>query len=81
MPGTIAEFLNNIRWGIYEYLQLELFGSIRNRGGDPPRYEYTYPEAVVNEFAKVCYWDLMNTVRSVPYVRKFVAKQSLKSKY
>jgi hypothetical protein len=32
--STIAEFLNNIRWGIYEYLQPEFRRSIVWEGGD-----------------------------------------------
>jgi hypothetical protein len=79
--STITEFLNNIRWGIREYLQPEFSRSIVYTGGNPLDYRYTYPEGVVNEFAKTCYWDLMNTVRSDPPVNKFVASQTLKSRY
>jgi hypothetical protein len=79
--STIVEFLNNIRWGIHEYLQPEFSRSIVYMGGQPLEYRYTYPEGLVNEFAKICYWDLMNAVRSAPIVRKFVATQLLKSRY
>ena len=41
--STIAEFLNNIRWGIYEYMQPEFRRSIVWEGGDPPKYRYIYP--------------------------------------
>lgn len=79
--STIAEFLNNIRWGIYEYLQPELRRSIVWEGGDPPKYRYTYPNAVTSRFAKECYWELMNEVRSAPYMRKFTVSKWLKLRY
>lgn len=79
--NTIAEFLNNIRWGIYEYLQPELRRSIVWEGGDPPKYRYTYPAAVVSDFGKECYWNLLNEVRRPPYVRKFAVTKWLKLRY
>lgn len=78
--GTIAEFLNNIRWGIYEYLQPEFRRSIVPEGGNP-KYRYTYPKEVTHEFAKQCYWDLMNDVRAAPYVRRFEVTKWLKLRY
>ena len=79
--STIAEFLNNIRWGIYEYLQPEFRRSIVWEGGDPPMYRYTYPNGVVCNFAKQCYWDLMNEVHVQPYVRRFKVTKWLKLRY
>ena len=79
--STIAEFLNNIRWGIYEYLQPEFCRSIVWESGNSPMYKYTYPESIQNKFAKSCYWDLMNEVRSVPYMRRFRVTKWLKLRY
>lgn len=79
--STIAEFLNNILWGVHEYLQPEYQRSLVKEGGDPPKYRFTYPPNVVNEFAKTCYWDLLNEVRRRPYVRRFRVKQWLKLRY
>lgn len=79
--STIAEFLNNIRWGIYEYLQPEFRRSIIWEGGDPPKYRYTYPKGVTTKFAKECYWEIMNEVRSPPYVRRFQVTKWLKLRY
>ena len=53
--STIAEFLNNIRWGIFEYLQPEYKRSIVWEGGDPPKYHYTYPKDIQSSFTKACY--------------------------
>jgi hypothetical protein len=79
--STIAELLNNIRWGIYEYLQPEFRRSIVWEDGDPPKYRYTYPEGVITKFAKECYWEIMNEVRSPPYVRRFQVTKWLKLRY
>jgi hypothetical protein len=70
--GRIAEFLNNIRWGVYEYLQPEFRRSFTRIPGDPHgRYEYKYPAGLGEKFAKDCYWNLMNEVRDKPYMRRF----------
>jgi hypothetical protein len=79
--STIAEFLNTIRWGIYEYLQPEFRRSIVWEGGDPPKYRYTYPTDVTTRFARECYWELMNEVRSAPYVARFQVTRYLKLRY
>lgn len=79
--STIAEFLNNIRWGIYEYLQPEFQRSIVWEGGNPPMYRYSYPEGINSGFAKTCYWELMNEIRREPYMRKFKVTKWLKQRY
>jgi hypothetical protein len=45
--STIAEFLNNIRWGIYEYLQPEFRRSIIWESHNPPKYRYTYSQRIL----------------------------------
>jgi len=80
--STIAEFLNNIRWGIYEYLQPEFYQSIVYESTEhPKKYHYTYPKGINNGFAKSCYWDLMDEVRSEPYMNKFQVTRYLKMRY
>ncbi len=79
--STIAEFLNEIRWGIYEYLLPEFRRSSTPRGGDPPRDEYLYPEGVGTELGKALYWDLMNRVRAAPYFPPFQVTRYLKLRY
>jgi hypothetical protein len=80
--SAIAEFLNNIRWGIYEYLQPEYNQSIIYIENDHyNRYKYTYPQGVNNKFAKECYWSLMNEVHSKPYMNKFKVTRFLKMRY
>lgn len=79
--STIAEFLNNIRWGIYEYLQPEFQRSIVWESRDPPKYRYAYPKGVTSRLAQEYYWDIMNEVRSPPYVRRFQVTKWLKLRY
>ena len=79
--STIAEFLNNIRWGIYNYLQPEFCRSIVWDNKKSHIYRYTYPLDVNNKFAKNCYWELMNEVRNVPYMKKFQVTKYLKQIY
>jgi len=77
--STLAEFLNNIRWGIYDYMRPEFSRSFTRIEGDAyGRYEYKYPSNLTAEFAKECYWNLMNDVRSTPYVRRFKVPEVLK---
>jgi len=80
--SAIAEFLNNIRWGIYEYLQPEFQQSIvYEPSEDITRYHYTYPDEIKTDFAKHCYWELMNDIRSKPYMKKFHVTEYLKMRY
>lgn len=79
--STIAEFLNNIRWGIFDYLQPEFRRSIVYDKDNPPAYRYTYPEGVSTKLAQECYWELMNDVRHEPYVRRFQVTRWLKLRY
>ena len=79
--SAIAEFLNNIRWGIYDYLQPELQHSIVWEGGNSHIYRFTYPAAVVSNFGKQCYWNLLNEIRITPYVRRFETTKWLKLRY
>ena len=80
--SAIAKFLNNIRWGIYEYLEPEYNKSIVYIENDYyKRYRYTYPQGVNNKFAKGCYWNLMNEVRSKPYMKQFEITKYLKMTY
>jgi hypothetical protein len=79
--STIAEFLNDIRWGVYQYLQPEFKQNLVWESRNPPKYRYTYPTQVVSSLGKHCYWEIMNDVRREPYMRKFRVTQYLKLRY
>lgn len=79
--STIAEFLNNIRWGIHNYLIPEYKQSIVLKGGDPREYKYTFPRGVESKFVKNTYWELMNAIRLKPPIKKFKVNRYLKLRY
>lgn len=74
----IVEFLNDIRWDVFEYLhpayERSWYPRTRFRGD----YGYNLPESIVNPFAQAMYWDLMNRVRRKPYMSRFVVDKSFK---
>lgn len=77
----LVEQLNNIRWGIQEYLQPEFNRSMIHEGCTPPRYRYTYPLGIKAEFAKLCYWELMNDIRAAPCMKRFKTYRVLTRSY
>ena len=82
--SQIAEFLNNIRWSIYEYLQPEFQRSWHqrdNRATDFPAYGYHVPLGVTQPLAQAMYWNLMNRSRSQPFMPQFVISENVKRRY
>lgn len=79
--SAIAEFLNNIRWGIYEYLRAEFIKSFTQDDPDSIMYKFRIPTSVNRELAISMYWHLMNEVRSEPYIPKFEVSRYYKMRY
>lgn len=79
LSSYIIEMLNNIRWGIQEYLKPLFEESIIS--GDNGYYRYNYPEEIQSELGKHCFWDLMNEVRRGPYLKKFEIPSYKKERY
>lgn len=79
--SNIVEMLNNIQWGIHDYLLPEFNKSYEKDDSDRMRYRYIYPRNIKNEFVKKCYWDLMNSIRTKPRLRKFESTKYLKMTY
>jgi hypothetical protein len=81
--STIAEFLNNIRWGIFEYLQPEFARAYRVTSYDAGAaiYEFDVPAEITAPIAKTMYWDLMNMARSKPYFPRFTVTPNLKLRF
>jgi hypothetical protein len=77
--NAIVEFINNIRWGIYDYLQPQYQRSMV-RHADEVGYHYTYPEEVKDELARANYWELMNKVRQPPYFQRFEVPEFWKNR-
>ncbi len=82
--SQIAEFLNNLCWEIFEYLQPEFQRSwhlTENATPDFPMYTYHIPADIADPLARAMYWDLMNRVRAKPWVHRFIISDSLKARY
>jgi hypothetical protein len=82
--SQIGEFLNNIRWAIYGYLQPEFRRSwhLTDRAtADFPIYGYRVPPEIAKPVAVAMYWDVMNRSRSKPYVQRLVISPHVKKLY
>lgn len=79
--SNIAEHLNNIRWGIFDYLTPEFSRSFEWCDPPPLGYRYRYPADSGDPLAKAMHWDLMNQVRSRPYFPRFATTELLKQRY
>ena len=80
----VCEFLNNIRWAIRTYLRPEFNRSYyldecRNKIlGEEFLYGYKVPENIKSRYARNCYWDLMNKLRTNPSIRRFIVSRHFK---
>lgn len=82
--SQIAEFLNNIRWAIYDYLQPEFQRSWHwtdKATAQFPIYSYRVPAEITEPLALAMYWNAMNRSRSRPYMPRFVVTDALKQRY
>lgn len=82
--SQIAEFLNNIRWATYRYLQPEFRRSwhLTDRAtADFQIYNYRMPPEIIEPVAIAMYWDAMNHSRSKPSVQEFTISPHMKARY
>jgi hypothetical protein len=81
--SNIIEMLNNLRWGLQQYLLPQFIKSYKKDKSDSRgfRYKYSYPTGVRKRFAKICYVGLMNSVRRQPCFKKFRTTKWLKLRY
>jgi hypothetical protein len=82
--SQIAEFLNNIRWAIYNYLQPEYQRSWHwsdRATVQFPIYSYRVPAEITEPLALAMYWNAMNRSRSSPYMPRFVVTDGFKRYY
>ena len=67
--------------GVFTNIAASSGAALFGEDGNPPMYRYTYPKGVEHSFARQCYWDLMNEVRTQPYVRRFEVTKWLTLRY
>lgn len=79
--STLVQLLNDLRWGVHNYLKPEYLRSYRKDPVDEIRYSYDVPAGIVHNIAQTCYRDLMNSAHHGPSVKPFKASRYLKSRY
>lgn len=79
----IAWHLNELRWGIYQYLLTEFRRSYTPTDviSGLQMYEYDVPPSIVDPLVRSMYWDLMNGVRSPPYFPRFTISPHFRNLY
>ncbi|MGD9851042.1 MAG: hypothetical protein AB7T38_07235 [Nitrospirales bacterium] len=78
---VITELLNNVRWGIHNYLYPEYLKAKNQDSDDLTKYSYKFPQGISDDFVKTCYLDLMSLVRRKPNMEPFLADSSWKAHY
>ena len=77
--GTwLAELLNNVRWGLQEYLFPTFERSYTRDPDHEHRYSYIYPDGVASDIPRQWFWRLMNNIRSGPPLKRFAGAHYLK---
>lgn len=79
--STVCEFLNNIRWGIYEYLRQAVCDRYLPNEDGSIGYKWKSPSELNSRYAYECHWNLMNAVRSPPHMPRFHVTRWLKIRY
>jgi hypothetical protein len=75
--GTwLAELINNVRWGMQDYLN-PVFQRAYTLGIDQS-YSYGYPAPIVHDTPRAWFWRLMNHVRTGPYIGRFMGAPYMK---
>lgn len=80
LSSYITEMLNEILWGIHDYLSFEYDHSLKI-DKETDSYSYTIPKHIQSAYVKTCYWDLMNRIRSKPCLQRFKSPVYLKLRY
>ncbi len=77
--GTwLAELLNNVRWGLQEYLFPTFKIAYTRDPEDEIRYSYAYPPGFTADIPRQWFWRLMNNIRSGPPLKQFIGAHYLK---
>jgi len=77
--GTwLVELINNVRWGLQEYLMPAFQTAYRPLPDSDAMYEYLYPSSLSDPIARQWFWRLMNHVRDKPYIKRFTGAHYLK---
>lgn len=81
LASHICEMLNNICWGIYTYMIPEFGNSYHRTNDNLAGYAFHVPESIQSEYARDCYWELMNGLIRKPFFEKFTVSDVFKTEY
>ncbi len=77
--SMIAEFLNNILWAIHEYLQPSYEKSNKSYWENGEFFQrYECPDSIKDDYIKEIFWNLINDLRSKPYMVRFKVSEHRK---
>ncbi len=79
--GKIAQLLNNVRWGIHDYLEPQYMKAYTRPLAGALMSPYRHPLSLNVPFAHSCFDDLMNDVRRKPYLPRFTVRPYLNPRY
>jgi len=74
----LSELLNNIRWGLQEYLNPTFTQSYKEGLKAPVFCSYEYPVYIQEEISRQWFCRLMNNVKRKPHLERFVGASSMK---
>jgi hypothetical protein len=79
----VAWHLNEIRWGIYNYIATKYLRSYKSTysTGVLKCYTYDIPSNMNDPLIAAIYWDLMNDVKSPPYFQRFTVDRYVNNLY
>ena len=79
----IAWHLNEIRWGIYHYLDTEFRRAYTPTDvvSGAQMYRYEVPPEITKRLIRSIYWDLMNGMRAPPYFPRFTVDPYMRDIY
>lgn len=79
----VAWHLNEIRWGIYNYIWKEFRRSYKPAysAGKLQNYTYDIPSNIDDSMVIAIYWDLMNDAHSPPYFHRFSVDRYVNNLY
>jgi hypothetical protein len=81
--SSIACLLNDIRWGIFNYLRPEFQRAYRPEQAKNglQMYGFDVPTDITDPLINSMYWDLMNNVRAEPYFPRFTVSPWFTKRY
>ncbi|MGD0191024.1 MAG: hypothetical protein ABSD74_09810 [Rhizomicrobium sp.] len=79
--NALAEFLNNLRWGIHAYLEEVWMRAYAKDDPAATKYRYEYPDHCTHVLPQSMFWDLMNRVLRKPSMPRFNVTPFLKMRY